>query len=124
MSFDWHFWKQPWFWDGMRQYLTENGIDPGQIPIVIQFNKRDLPDVRTDQELAEIRQRGAEPVFAAVAIRGEGVLETLLGLLELVLNDLNRRYDFERKFNLAARDVIDGLFGRIQSPDPGIGAGS
>ena len=102
------------FWHGMRTYQKENGIDPESIPIVIQFNKRDLPDVRTDAELEEVRRRGNEPVFTAVAIRGEGVLETLYGLLELVFKDMNKRYDFEKRFGFSAEDFFTSIFGHLQ----------
>jgi signal recognition particle receptor subunit beta len=104
------------FWKGMRQYLRDNGIDPQTIPAVIQFNKRDLEGIRTDDELEQIRRRGNEPVYTAVAIRGEGVLETLNGLLELVFADLDRRYDFNRKFQFTAEEFFEGLFGHLQQP--------
>jgi signal recognition particle receptor subunit beta len=98
------------FWHGMRRYLKANSLDPDTIPIVIQFNKRDLPDVRTEEELDAIRQRGREPVFGAVAISGDGVLETLYGLLVLIFRDLNQRYDFERRFEFSAKDLLRGIF--------------
>jgi len=98
------------FWHGMRAYLTDNSIDPDAIPIVIQFNKRDLPDIRTEEEIEEVRRRGTEPVYTAVAIRGEGVLETLRGLLTLVLKDMNTRYDFEAVFRYR-QGVLRGLVG-------------
>ncbi len=104
------------FWKGMRQYLRDNGIDPETIPVVIQFNKRDLEDIRTDQEIEQIRRRGNEPVFEAVAIRGQGVLETLNGVLELVLRDLDKRYDFNRKFQFSSEEFFDGLFGHATPP--------
>jgi len=104
------------FWHGMRSYLKENGIDPETIPIVIQFNKRDLQDVRTDAELDDVRRRGSEPVYCAVAIRGEGVLETLYGLLDLVFKDLSKRCDFERRFGFSAESFFVSIFGHLQSP--------
>jgi signal recognition particle receptor subunit beta len=103
------------FWKGMRQYLRDNGLDPEAIPIVIQFNKRDLPSIRTPEEIEQARQRGPEPIYEAVAIRGEGILETLHGLLELVFVNLDRRYQFSRKFGFSAEEFFEGLFGHLQS---------
>ncbi|OGQ83419.1 MAG: hypothetical protein A2289_16375 [Deltaproteobacteria bacterium RIFOXYA12_FULL_58_15] len=103
------------FFRGMRRYLADNQIDPDDTPTVIQFNKMDLPDVRSDEEIEQIRQRGVEPVFRAVAIRGEGVLETLHGMLELVFSHLNKRYDFNRKFEFSSEEFFGGLFGHLQS---------
>jgi signal recognition particle receptor subunit beta len=105
------------FWKGMRQYLRDNGFDPNVIPVAIQFNKRDLEDIRSDKEIEEIRQRGSEPVFTAVAIRGDGVIETLHGLLDLVFADLDRRYEFNRKFQFDADEFYSCIFGHLgQSP--------
>ena len=105
------------YWHGMRHYLRESAIDPDVIPCVIQFNKRDLPDVRSDAELEEVRSRGREPMFKAVAIRGEGVVETLHGLLVATLDDLNHRYDFEAKFRVSANGLLTALLaGQSLSP--------
>ena len=45
--------------------------------IVIQMNKKDLPDARGEDELADLHRTLQPPIIPAVAIRGEGVLETL-----------------------------------------------
>ena len=103
------------FWQGMRQHISENGLDPEVLPTVIQFNKRDLPDIRSDEELDAIQARSHEPLFKAVAIRGEGVLETLHGLLQLLFIDLNRKHDFERKFRISSQEFLHGVFGRANS---------
>lgn len=102
------------YWHGMRHYLTESGLDASAIPTVIQFNKRDLENIRSDAELEKIAAHSPEPVFAAVAIRDEGVLETLYGILVELFKDLNRRYDFERKFQVSAKDFLLALFPNLQ----------
>jgi signal recognition particle receptor subunit beta len=94
------------FWHGMRRYLSDNGLDPRSIPCVIQFNKRDLKDVRSDQEIDQVRERGPEPVFKAVAVRGEGVLETFEGLLTVLFTHLNRRYDIDKKLGLSCAQLL------------------
>jgi signal recognition particle receptor subunit beta len=86
----------------LRKNLKTNGIDLKKMPLVIQFNKRDLPDIRSDEELAELAARGDEPVYLAVATRGEGVVETLLGLLHLTWQTLDRTH------HLAEKLAIDG----------------
>ncbi len=111
------------FWHGMRGYLRANTIDPDTIPTVLQFNKQDLPDTRGDDELAEIRQRGREPVFGAVAIRGVGVLETFHGLLKLVFSDLDQRYDFSHRFQFSPEPFFSHLLALRANvplaPEPG-----
>ena len=58
-------------------------VDLSQLPLIIQFNKRDLPDVRSDEEIDELAAMGREPVFKSIASRGIGVLDTLLAMTEL-----------------------------------------
>ena len=84
----------------LRQNLKENGLDPRELPLVIQFNKRDMPDVRSDEEIDASRKRGKEPVFKAIAMRGNGVIETFMGLLELTWRKLEREHQLCEKFGI------------------------
>lgn len=97
-------------WRGMIENLKENGVDPDEIPIVIQFNKRDLPNVRSDEELATLQEKGKEPIFPAIAIRGEGVVEPLFALLKLTFRNLNRKHDFGGKFGLDEQEFLRNIF--------------
>ena len=84
----------------MQKNLRDNGLDPKTHPVVIQFNKRDLPNVRTDEELDRLSARGKEPVFKAIATRGVGVIETFLGLTDLTWRHLERVHSLHEKFGL------------------------
>jgi signal recognition particle receptor subunit beta len=99
----------------LRQNLTETGIDPASMPIVIQFNKRDLPDVRPDDELDRLAKRGREPVFKAVAMKGEGVLETFVGLLQVTWARLERDNQLDKKFQIRVDEVLQSLIDRVDS---------
>lgn len=90
----------------MQRNLRDNGLDPARTPLVIQFNKRDLPDIRSDGELDALAKRGREPVFKAVAVRGTGVLETLVGLLERSWGQLEIEHGLEEKFGLVPEEVL------------------
>lgn len=60
----------------LGENLKVNGLDINNIPIIIQWNKQDLPDLLSIGELeAKINVRKV-PTIKAVAVRGEGVLET------------------------------------------------
>ncbi len=93
----------------LRQNLTESGIEPASMPLVIQFNKRDLPDVRTDEELDALAKRGKEPVYKAIAVRGVGVLETLMGLMELTWRKLEDEHRLSDKFGLKPEPLLAEL---------------
>jgi len=76
--------------DNLRHNLGEQGYDLDKMPFVIQYNKRDLPNVVDAPELrAELNPRGV-PDFEANARTGEGVFETLKAVSKLVLTELRK----------------------------------
>jgi signal recognition particle receptor subunit beta len=97
----------------LKQNLRENGIDPGSTPIVIQFNKRDLPGIRSDADLARIAARGKEPVYAAVAMRGEGVVETFLGLANAVWESLEKKLGIGTTHGVGREELIGALAAQL-----------
>jgi mutual gliding-motility protein MglA len=97
----------------MQENLQENGIDAAVHPLVIQFNKRDMPDVRSEEELDRLAARGREPVYKAVAIRGSGVVETFLGLLDLTWTRLESEHQLEAKFGLDPRRFLADVRTRL-----------
>lgn len=99
----------------LRQNLTESGIDPASMPIVIQFNKRDLPDVRPDDEIDRLAKRGREPVFKAIAMKGEGVLETFVGLVQVTWARLERDNQLDKKFQIRVDEVLQSLIDQVDS---------
>ena len=78
----------------LRANLAEYGLTLDSIPWVIQYNKRDLPNVYTVDELNAELNPGRVPFFEAVASEGKGVFETFRGvshlLMEKVTRDLRR----------------------------------
>lgn len=59
--------------------------NPSDVPLVLQFNKRDLPDAILDEGLRFYLARDGCPQFAAVAVRGQGVIDTLKAVINLVV---------------------------------------
>jgi mutual gliding-motility protein MglA len=90
----------------LRQNLRDNGIEISRMPLVIQFNKRDLPDIRSDEELAKLAARGKEPVFRAVATRGIGVVETFVCLLWLTWRSLDQSHQLSRKLSIDGEELV------------------
>ena len=93
----------------LKHNLKENGLDIKGMPVVIQFNKRDLPNVRSDAEIDSLTSKGREPVFKAVATRGEGVIETFMGLLRLTWERLDAWHDLEGKFQVSGDRLLESL---------------
>ncbi|MBI1850117.1 MAG: GTPase [Planctomycetes bacterium] len=74
----------------LEENLREYGRDAQDMPIVIQFNKRDLPEAVPLGELQEKLNPRKIPTFEAVAKSGDGVFQTLKALAGLVIENLNR----------------------------------
>lgn len=86
----------------LKSNLKEHGLSLKQMPLIIQFNKRDMPEVRTDEEIAQLATQGREPVYMATATRGLGVVESFIGLLQLTFSSLEAEHDLSRKFSFDA----------------------
>ncbi len=73
----------------LYENLAEYGLDLREVPFVIQYNKRDLPNISSLDELQrELNPQGV-PYFEAVAVRGIGVFDTLKAVSKLVIKSLS-----------------------------------
>jgi signal recognition particle receptor subunit beta len=97
----------------LKHNLKEHGLALKQMPLIIQFNKRDMPDVRKDEEIAQLAAQGREPVYMAVATRGLGVVESFVGLLHLTWSALDAEHDLNKKFNFDPRAFLTQVAGKL-----------
>ena len=102
----------------LKQNLEENGIDPQRVPIIIQFNKRDMEDIRTDEELEAIAKESREPIYKAVATRGYGVMQTLRGLIREAWGKLEEEHQLEKKFEISPARFMNEVESKLKH-DPG-----
>src|SRR5688572_3673229 len=79
----------------LRENLEVNEINPDEIPMVLQYNKRDLPNALPVEILNERLNPRGVPFFEAVAMKGIGVEETLKGATTLVFKSLAGKYGGE-----------------------------
>jgi hypothetical protein len=77
--------------DNLRFNLQEQGYDLDKIPFIIQYNKRDLPNAMSVEELRKDLNLTNVPDFEACAATGEGVFETLKAVAKLILIELKKR---------------------------------
>jgi signal recognition particle receptor subunit beta len=103
------------YWKNLYENMRENGLDPAQVPLVIQFNKRDLPDTKTDQEIDETRKKGREPVIGAIAVRGIGVVETLHAVLQVAFRSIDGRANLQKNIGLTEREFLTQIFANIDT---------
>ncbi len=76
--------------ENLKFNLAEQGYDIDKIPFVMQYNKRDLPNVTPLEELRKELNLRNDPEFEACAHTGEGVFETLKAVAKLILIDLKK----------------------------------
>ena len=76
--------------ENLRINLREQGYDGDRMPLVLQYNKRDLPQVASVSELHALLNYRNSPEFEAVAPTGTGVFETLKAIIKLILIDLKK----------------------------------
>jgi signal recognition particle receptor subunit beta len=76
----------------MNQYLLAHGLDPTTIPLVYQYNKRDLPDVTPMEAMDRTLNARRTASFSAVAIREEGVFETFAAALKLTMEYITSKF--------------------------------
>jgi signal recognition particle receptor subunit beta len=77
--------------ENLAANLETHGRSLGEIPLVLQYNKRDLPNIMDMEEMdASLNEFGA-PAFPTCAAGGEGVLSALDALVQAVMDDLEGR---------------------------------
>jgi signal recognition particle receptor subunit beta len=109
-------------WRGMVDNLKQNALDPTSLPIVIQFNKCDLPNIRSDEELEQMRSRSREPIYKAIATQRKGVIETLYALVQVTFRRLDAEQEFERKFGIGEKEFLRHLFAGVDVHAAGLSA--
>jgi signal recognition particle receptor subunit beta len=76
--------------ENLRVNLAEQGYNLDRIPYVVQYNKRDLPNIATVDELRRLLNPRSVPEYQAVAPTGVGVFDTLKAVAKLVLTELKK----------------------------------
>ena len=82
-------------WQNLEDNLRKQGIQINEIPLVLQYNKRDLPGALPVEELDAAINKLHVPIFESVATTGIGVEEALTGIARLVLAHLVSKYGLE-----------------------------
>jgi signal recognition particle receptor subunit beta len=87
----------------LRDNLHDQGINLNTFPMVIQYNKRDLPEVLSIDELNAAVNPRLVPFYEAIATTGEGVLKTFTAISKLVLQDMQKHPE---QHNFTLGDIL------------------
>lgn len=103
------------------QNLTENiarvGLDLEQLPLIVQFNKRDLDNILPREEIISRWGKAPWPLFFSIALDGPGVLQTFRQLLLQVYSKLDLQYNFSKRHGMTCDIFVASIMGDVTYPD-------
>ncbi len=92
------------------QNLADNaarvGLEFESLPLVVQFNKRDLPNIVSEDEVSDRWGRAKWPLLFSSALNGEGVTETFVELLRQVYRGMEQRFDLQSMHRVNENDFV------------------
>ncbi len=74
--------------ENLRENLASHKLVLDELPMVFQYNKRDLSNTLSPRQLNRLLNKQNRPYYEAIATEGKGVLETLRGISTLILNQI------------------------------------
>jgi signal recognition particle receptor subunit beta len=83
--------------ENMKVNLLANRLVPEKLPLVLQFNKQDLPDLLSAAELGKALNPWNRRAFPAVASQGDGVMETFVAVVQEMLAAIAVKYNLKEK---------------------------
>ena len=96
--------------ENLENNLSIVGLDIEKLPLVVQFNKRDLGEIFPEEEIRRTWQATGIPIFMASALKGWGVLETFIALADLTYQSIDQRYQLEKEHGLTRGLFLAKLF--------------
>ena len=92
------------------QNLADNsarvGLDFESLPLVVQFNKRDLPNIVSEEEVSDRWGQAKWPLLFSSALNGDGVKETFDELLRQVYLSMEGRFELQSKHHVNENDFV------------------
>ncbi|RJP20879.1 MAG: GTPase [Deltaproteobacteria bacterium] len=98
----------------LERNLSIVGVDIDKLPLVIQYNKRDLPDITPDEEVRSIWGPTGIPVVLSSALEGWGVVETFRTLVERTYDALDRKHALLETHGLTRESFVQRLSCRAE----------
>ena len=83
--------------ENMKVNLLANRLVPEKVPLVLQYNKRDMPDCDTEAELNRQLNAWGRKAYLGIAANGEGILETFGAAAQEMLQSIAIKYNLKEK---------------------------
>lgn len=97
--------------DNLADNAARVGLDFDTLPLVVQFNKRDLPRILSEDEVRERWSAAPWPLTFATALQGDGVVDTFRALLQQLYPLLDREYGLRETHQLNLDGFVTGAGG-------------
>ncbi len=104
--------------ENLEQNLALVGLDPGRLPLVIQYNKRDLPGIVAEDAIRSLWWSSGVPLFFASALEAWGVVETFQCLLRTTYAALDATCCLSARHGLSMEAFTCGL--TVPDASPGM----
>ena len=95
--------------ENLEQNLALVGIDIETVPLVIQFNKRDLKEIIEAAEIERLWSSSGLPVLFSSALKGDGVVETFAAITGRLYERLDEKFSLAAEHGLAKDAFVDQL---------------
>ncbi len=93
----------------LEKNLAFVGLDIDKLPLVIQFNKRDMPGVIPEAEVQTAWGPTGLPLVMASALKGYGVVETYSQIVILAFDALDARLNLTSRFGVERADFVNSV---------------
>ena len=97
--------------DNLAENLARVGLDLARLPLVVQFNKRDLPDILPEDEIGKRYSGAPWPLIFSAAAHGLGVRETFAALLHAVWSRYADEFGLAREHGLSEARFVAAVIG-------------
>jgi len=93
----------------LEQNLTLVGLDPGRLPLVVQFNKRDMDDIVSEEDIMATWGGSGVQVTLASALQGWGVINTFRKAVELLFESLDSKLLLQERYGVDRAAFIKAI---------------
>lgn len=95
--------------DNLERNLALVGLDIERLPLVVQFNKRDMEGICPEEEIRSAWAPSGLPVVMASALKGWGVLETFGAVVERTFDYADARYGLTARFGIVREEFMASI---------------
>lgn len=95
--------------DNLEKNLAMVGLSVERLPLVVQFNKRDLSNIVTEEDIRKTWEPSGLPVIMASALQAWGIQETFRTILGLTFDSVNARYGLIARFGVERDEFISAV---------------